>query len=336
MPAVQSGDRKSSLVWDFMRLGFARRAASLGVFGVIYATLMILGLFLRENSQQLTIIWPAAGLLFMALWFSPRRNWVWIVGTQMAMEFAIDVARVDHFAWRTHGPFILANSVDGIVGALIAARLMATPEIPRIRHVLQFFAAVAIGAAASAVIGALGAAEPLSAARYFREWQLWWAGNWLGSLCIAPVVMSWAVRWHAPEHSAPSAPAGELVLIGCALLGMTGWAFSAPPGSVITILDLPFILLALVIVEAFRLPPRWCTALAAAAALMASYFASRGLGPFAGDPSPFVRVGAVQLYLATLGGINFMLTIVLLEMRKTGHLLRTNGDRYQNCNDQNS
>ncbi len=152
MPAVQSGGRESGLAWDFMRLGFARRVASLAAFGVIYSTLMILGLFLRESSQQLTIIWPAAGLLFMALWFSPRRNWIWIVGTQVALEIAIDFLRVDHFTLRTYGPFIVANSLDGIVGALIAGRLMATPEIPRIRHVLQFFAAVALGAAASAVM----------------------------------------------------------------------------------------------------------------------------------------------------------------------------------------
>jgi signal transduction histidine kinase len=336
MPAVQSGDRESALAWDFMRLGFARRVASLAAFGVIYSALMILGLFLRESSQQLTIIWPAAGLLFMALWFSPRRNWIWIVGTQVALEIAIDFLRVEHLTLRTYGPFIVANSLDGIVGALIARRLMASPEIPRIRHVLQFLAAVALGAAASAVIGAFGAAQPFGAARYFREWQLWWAGNWLGSLCIAPVLMSWAVRWRAREHSAPSAPAGELVLIGCALLGMTGWAFSAPPGRVATILDTPFILLALVIVAAFRLPPRWCTGLAAAAALMASYFASRGLGPFAGDPSPFVRVGAVQLYLATLVVIDFMLSVVLLEMRNTVQLLRTSGERYHNFIEQSS
>src|SRR5579859_3930142 len=76
IPAVQTGGPRSALVWDFMRLGFARRVASLGAFGVIYSTLMVLGLFLRESSQQLTIIWPAAGLLFMALWFSPRRNWI--------------------------------------------------------------------------------------------------------------------------------------------------------------------------------------------------------------------------------------------------------------------
>src|ERR1700692_4401322 len=69
---------------------------------------------------------------------------------------------------------------------------------------------------------------------------------------------------------------------------------------------------------------------------MASYFASRGLGPFAGSPNPFLRVGAVQLYLATLVVINFMLTIVLLEMRNTVQLLRTSGERYHNFIEQSS
>src|SRR6202162_1478514 len=131
MPAVSEGDRKSALVWDFMRLGIAGRVASLGAFGAIYSILLILGLAPREGSQQLTIIWPAAGLLFMALWFSPRRNWIWIVGVQMAAEVAIDLARFDHVDWRIYGLFVIANSLDGIVGALIASRLMATPEIPR-------------------------------------------------------------------------------------------------------------------------------------------------------------------------------------------------------------
>jgi signal transduction histidine kinase len=334
-PAVQSENRQSALSWDFMRFGMAGRVASLAAFGSIYSALVILGLALHESYQQLTIIWPAAGLLFLALWFSPRRNWIWILGIQMAAELAINFVRFDHTNWRIHGPFIIANSLDGIVGALVAGRLMARPEIPRIRHVVQFLAAVAIGAAVSAVVGAFGASQPLGAARYFREWQLWWAGNWLGSLCVTPMVMGWAVRRRAPEFSAPSPPTAELVLIGCALLGMTTWVFSAPPGSLATILDLPFIM-ALVIVSAFRLPPRWSATFVAAVVLLAACFASRGLGPFAGDPRAFVRVDAAQLYLATLVVIHFMLSIVLLEMRNTVQLLRTSGERYHNFIEQSS
>jgi signal transduction histidine kinase len=323
-------------VWDYMGQGFARRVVSLTAFCLCYSLLVLLGLVLRESSQQLTILWPAAGLLFMALWFTRARNWIWILGVQIAAEFVIALLRSDHFTWHQYAPFVLANSLDAMVGASIAKRLMANPEIPRIRHVLQFVAAVAVGAAASAVLGAYGSTQPLGGAHYLREWQLWWAGNWLGSLCVAPVVMAWAVRWRRPEFMAPSPPAAEVALIGCTLLGVTVWVFSAQPGSVTSIFDLPFILMAVVLVAAFRLPPRWCTSFAAASALLASYFASRGMGPFAGDPNPFVRVGAVQLYLATLVVLNFMLTIVLLEKRNTLQLLRTSGERYQNFVEQSS
>jgi signal transduction histidine kinase len=335
MPAIQEGYRRE-LVWDFMRASLPHRTASLLAFGLLYSLLMILGLILRDSAQHLTIVWPAAGLLFMALWFSPRRNWIWILGLQMTAELLIDGVRSDHFTWRQYGPYIVANSLDAVVGALVAGRLISAPELPRVRHVLLFLAAVAIGAAASAVLGAFGSARPLAAAQYLREWQLWWAGNWLGSLCVAPVIITWAIRWRVPELAAPSTPASQVALIGSVLVGMTIWVFSAAPGSVATILDLPFILLALAILAAFRLPPRWCTTFTAVSALLASYFASRGLGPFADDPNPFVRVGAVQLYLATLVVVGFMLSIVLLEMRNTVQLLRTSGERYHNFVEQSS
>jgi signal transduction histidine kinase len=335
MPAVQEGYR-SELVWDFMRFSPARRVASLIAFGLIYSLFMILGLILRENSQHLTILWPAAGLLFMTLWFSPRRNWIWIIGVQIVAELVIDGLRSELFTWRQYGPYILANSLDAVVGATVAARLMSAPELPRVRHVLQFLAAVAIGAAASAVLGAFGSARPFELAHYLREWQLWWAGNWLGSLCVAPVIITWGIRWRVPEIAAPPARAPEVAIIGCALLGMTMWVFSVAPGRVATILDLPFTLLALAIVAAFRLPPRWCTTFAAVSAVLSSYLASRGLGPFADDPNAFVRVGAVQLYLATLVVISFMLSIVLLEMRNTLQLLRASGERYHNFVEQSS
>jgi signal transduction histidine kinase len=198
------------------------------------------------------------------------------------------------------------------------------------RNVLLFIASVAVGSAASALVGAFATTRTLGTPEYVRELQIWWAGNWLGSLCIAPIVMGWAVRWRARQYSAPAGPAVEMMLIGFAMLAMTSWVFSAPPGGVTTILDMPFVLLAFVVVAAFRMPPRWSTILAAATAVFVSYFASHGMGPFAGDPSPFVRVGAVQLYLATLVAINFLLTVVLLEKKNAFQLLHTSEERYRN------
>ena len=323
-------DRPPGLEWDFTRDGIAKGARSLAVFAALYSLLVVLGLRLHESTEALTIIWPAAGLLFMALWLSPRRNWIWILAIQLTIELSAGAIHAEHFRLTTYLPFAIANSIDGMVGALLASRLIATPRVPRMRNVLLFIASVAVGSAASALVGAYGTTHAFGGADYVRECQIWWAGNWLGSLCIAPIVMGWAVRLHARQHSAPAGPAVEMMLIGFAMLAMTSWVFSAPPGGVTTILDMPFVLLAFVVVAAFRMPPRWSTILAAATALLVAYFASSGLGPFAGDPSPFVRVGAVQLYLATLVVINFLLTVVLLEKRNAFQLLHTSEERYRN------
>jgi signal transduction histidine kinase len=323
-------DRPSRLEWDFTRDGIAKGARSLAIFAALYLLLVLLGLKLHENSEALTIIWPSAGLLFMALWLSPRRNWIWILGIQVAIELSSSAILAEHFRLTTYLTFAIANSIDGMVGAFVASRLIPTLRVPRMRNVLSFIAAVAVGAAASAVVGAFATTQMLGGPDYVREWQIWWAGNWLGSLCIAPIVMGWAVRWRARQHSAPAGPAVEMMLIGFAMLAMSSWVFSAPPGGVTTILDMPFVLLAFVVVAAFRMPPRWSTMLVAATAVLVSSFASRGLGPFAGDPSPFVRVGAVQLYLATLVVINFLLTVVLLEKRNAYQQLRASDERYRN------
>jgi signal transduction histidine kinase len=323
-------NRQPGLEWDFTSRGFAKAAIALSLFAALYAMLVALGLFLHENVEKLTIMWPAAGLLFMALWLAPRRQWFWILSIQVTIELLVGAVRWDQFIFRDYLPFALANSLDAMVGAWVASRLIAIPRIPRLRNVLLFIASVAVGAAASAVVGAYATAHTLSGPAYLREWQIWWAGNWLGSLCIAPIVMGWAVRLHAREHSAPPAPTLEMMFIAFAMLAMTSWVFSAPPGGVTTILDMPFVILAFAVVAAFRMPPRWCTLLTAVTAVLVAYFASRGLGPFAGDANPFVRVGAVQLYLATLVVINFLLTVVLHEKRNAFQLLRTSDERYRN------
>ena len=321
---------------SFKDPGVAQRVGLFAALVLVYSLLVLMGLSLREKTEHLTIIWPAAGLLFMVLWRAPRRMWLWIVAAQLTVELTVNAFHADQFTIAEYAPYALANSIDGMVGAAIATRLLIDPQIPSVRNVLRFIAAVAISAAVSAILGAFASTHTLGGAHYLREWQLWWAGNWLGSLCIAPVLMGWMVRLRAREFSAPPAPPVELLLIGGALLAMTIWVFSAPPNRITTILDMPFSILALIVVAAFRFPPRWSTLFAAAVALLASYYASRHLGPFAGDPNPFVRVGTSQLNIAAIVVINFLLTVVLLEMRNAFQQLRTSGERYRNFIEQSS
>ncbi len=111
-----ANSRENVFVWDFMRFGLLRGAGSLAVFAVAYALLVWLGVTLHESVEELTIIWPAAGLLFMALWLSPYRNWIWLLLIQMAVELCINMLHSDHFSFSRHSSYALANSIDAIVG----------------------------------------------------------------------------------------------------------------------------------------------------------------------------------------------------------------------------
>src|ERR1700679_536851 len=97
-------DRQAGLEWDFTSRGFAKGAIALSSFAVLYSMLVALGLFLHENVEALTIMWPAAGLLFMALWLRAARRWIWILSLQVTIELLAGVVKSDHFSSRDYLP----------------------------------------------------------------------------------------------------------------------------------------------------------------------------------------------------------------------------------------
>jgi signal transduction histidine kinase len=327
---MPSGVQSPDFPWDFMRRGILGRSTLLLIFGALLGLLIVLGYDLRDDSELLTIMWPASGLLLVALWSSPTSSWIWVLMTQLIVQMAIYFAYAGRINWQWGALFAVANSVDAIVGAVVARRLIAAPSMRQIRQVLQLIAAIALGAAVSAILGAYASIHTSVGTHFFRQWQLWWANSWLGSLFLAPVLLTWALQRPVPGDSSPPTATRELVLIGCALLGFTCWLFASPPAALSPILHPPVLLLALVIVAAFRLPPRWATLFTALCVLIGTYFAGRLLGPFSGEPNPFARIGALQLYLSTLIVIDFMLTVGLVEIRDTVALLRRSEERYRN------
>ncbi len=191
---MPSGVQTPDFPWDFMRRGILGRSTLLLIFGALLGLLIVLGYDLRDDSELLTIMWPASGLLLVALWSSPTSSWIWVVMTQLIVQMAIYFAYVGRINWQWGALFAVANSVDAIVGAVVVRRLIAAPSMRQIRQVLQLIAAIALGAAVSAILGAYASIHTSVGAHFFRQWQLWWANSWLGSLFLAPVLLTWALQ----------------------------------------------------------------------------------------------------------------------------------------------
>ena len=320
----------AELLWDPASVSPLTRTIGLAAFAMIYALLVALGYGLRETLLQLTVVWPAAGLLFSVLWFTPRRIWPLILAVQLLVEIGINFARATHFQPQWSALFAVANSIDALIGASIQRRWITQPALPRIRQVLLFFGSTALGAAASACVGAWASVHTLADTHYGHQWQLWWAGNWLGSLCLVPVALTWWIRFRIPAMSVRHHSPAEVVFIGGSLLVATVWVFTTPPVGLSTLLELPSTILAFLVVAAFRLPPRSTTVLTALVVLTAAYYTSHHMGPFAFEPNLFARIGALQLFLSMLLAVTFMLTIVLLEIRGALQIAKTSDERYHN------
>jgi signal transduction histidine kinase len=316
--------------WDFMRQGLAQRCLILAGFGLALGLLIALGYGLRDPSENLTVMWPATGLLFMALWTSPRRNWIWILAIQILVQGTVYFAFADTANWRWDPVFALANSLDALVGAIIARRLVPSITTPHVGPILKFLAAITLGCATGALVGAYASIHTSAGTHFARQWQLWWTGSWLGSLFIFPMMLSWAVKLRHPQLVARLPRPADFALTAGALLGMTYWTFSSVPGVLTSIFQSPLLVLALAVVIAFRMPPRWATTFTALSVLMAVYYTSRHLGPYSAQPTAFARIASVQLSTSALIIVNFILVIGVYDTRRALLLLRRSDERYRN------
>jgi hypothetical protein len=87
---VDSPDRLGRFDGSLQSLATRYRIAALAGFGLTYAALDILGYELRIQHGTLVIIWPAAGLLLVALFLTPPRVWIWLLALQLSLAILID------------------------------------------------------------------------------------------------------------------------------------------------------------------------------------------------------------------------------------------------------
>ena len=223
-------------------------------------------------------MWPATGLLFMALWTSPPRNWIWIVAVQILVQGSVYFAFADTANWRWDPVFAVANSLDGLVGALIAKRLVPSITTPHVGPILKFLGGDH-GRVRHRRAGRRLRVDPHRRGHALRPPMAALVDGQLAGIAVHLPDAVVVGREAAPPPARRTGPrAADFALTAGALLGMTYWTFSSAPGVLTSIFQSPLLVLALAVVIAFRMPPRWATTLTALSVLMAVYYTSRHLG----------------------------------------------------------
>lgn len=172
-----------------LRSGFDRRHVGLlAALAGLYIGAAKLGIELSVAHGVITPVWAPTGIALAALILFGRRLWPAVaVGALVAN--VISGASVGEAAFISVG-----NTLEAVVGATLLARVGFRPTLDRVTDVL---ALIILGAVVSTTVSATNGVTTLwisgdvPGSSYGSEWLLWWIGDGMGDLIVAPLLFVW-------------------------------------------------------------------------------------------------------------------------------------------------
>jgi len=179
-----------------------------------------IGLELSVAQGIVTPVWAPTGIaLAAAVLLGPRRAWP-AVAAGAFIANAISGASLPLAAVVAAG-----NTLEAVAGAVLLRRAAFRPALDRVRDVL---ALVVLGAIVSTTISATNGVTALLVANhisiddYASKWALWWTGDGMGDLVVAPLILVWAA---APPRGLPRWRQIEAVALVAALATVASAVF---------------------------------------------------------------------------------------------------------------
>ena len=163
----------------------ARDAVLFLIISGAYVGAAKLGLSLDVSHGVITPVWAPSGIALAALLILGVRFWPAVAAGAFVANATGD-ASLGVAAGITVG-----NTAAAVVGALLVHRIGFTPALDRVRSVL---ALVVGGALLSTIVSATNGVTVLTIADatedpYGTAWVLWWFGDAIGVLMVAPVIL---------------------------------------------------------------------------------------------------------------------------------------------------
>jgi PAS domain S-box-containing protein len=148
-----------------------------------------LGIELSVAHGVITPVWAPTGIALAALVLFGLRLWpAVLLGAFIAN--AISGASLGEAAVISVG-----NTLEAVVGTVLLQRVGFRPQLDRVRDVLALVflgALVSTTVAATNGVTALWVSGDVPGSSYGSEWLLWWIGDAMGDLIVAPLLLVWA------------------------------------------------------------------------------------------------------------------------------------------------
>ncbi len=298
-----------------------RYALALAAVALVYFVAARFGLSLAFGVKQVTAVWPPTGIALAALLLVGYRAWPAIaVGA-----FAVNALTDEPLA--TAAGIALGNTLEALGGAFLLRRVVRFDRrLERLRDVFGLAACSAVlSTALSATIGVaslcLGGVVAWDGAS--SVWLLWWIGDALGALVVAPLLLTWStqpvVRWRGWRLA-------ETVAWFIGLLLVSRIIFAGQLSAMTSRYPVAYAIFPFVIWAAFRFGQRETVTAVFVVSVVAIWGATHDLGPFASG-SANERLVMLQLFMAVFALTALVMGAVCAERRKAERAVRESEER---------
>jgi len=271
-----------------------RYLVRLVALAIAYWAAAELSLNLALVNGQVTPIWPPTGIALVTFLILGRRMWPAVALAAFAVNLPIGPSPA--------GAALIAagNTLAPLTASELLRRAGLHLELDRIRDALYvIFLGALLGMTISATIGSsvltLSGAVPMD--RFATTWAVWWAGDAMGVLLVAPMLLSFlpiqSVRRLGWRGSA------ELTALLAGVGIATFLLFQNP-------FRLEYLVLPLIAIAAWRFRLRGAAPAALIASLIAVWTAVNSEGPFASE-TLLEKMITLQAFNVSVSGASFLL-----------------------------
>ena len=166
-----------------------RRGLDYAVVFIAYVATARVGLSFDALAGVATTVWPPTGIALAALLLRGTRVWPAVALGALAVNVTTGIP-----IWSA-AIIAVGNTLEALLGATLLRRLSFDPRLGRLRDVLLLVGLAALGGTlVSATVGtaAVALANLPRAESYPVFWAVWWVGDAMGALLIAPLICVWA------------------------------------------------------------------------------------------------------------------------------------------------
>jgi PAS domain S-box-containing protein len=291
-----------------------RYAGKTLIVALAYYVAARLGLRVALIESNVTPLWPPTGIALVAFLVFGRTLWPGVALAAFAVNLPITtngLAAAATAAGNTLAPLVAASLLIRVGFRREIDRLWDAVDIVFLGALLSMLISASVGAGTLVLSGAISAHE------FPAAWAVWWTGDAMGVLVVAPFLLSLFQRpWSGSLRERTEGAALLLLVAIVSLLVMN------------TDRGLMFLVIPFVGWTAWRFQQRGAAPAALIAAGIASWAAAHGLGPFR-QGTLFEKMITLQSFDATVAFSSLFFAALVTERMRDREALERAADELE-------